>query len=43
MRILGIPGQFAPTGSAGFLLDYFGLNADGIAKAAREVLRDGVA
>jgi transketolase len=43
MRILGIPGQFAPTGSAAFLLDHFGLNADGIAKAAREVLRDGVA
>ena len=43
MRILGIPGQFAPTGSAGFLLDYFGLNADGIAKAARGVLGDGVA
>jgi transketolase len=39
MRILGIPGQFAPTGSAGFLLDHFGLNADGIADAARDLVR----
>lgn len=36
MRILGVPG-FAPTGSAGFLLDHFGLNAAGIAAAALEV------
>ncbi len=33
MRILGVP-HFAPTGSAGFLLDHFGLNAEGIAAAA---------
>jgi transketolase len=33
MRILGVTG-FAPTGSAEFLLDHFGLNADGIASAA---------
>jgi transketolase len=33
MRILGIRG-FAPTGSTEFLLDHFGLNADGIASAA---------
>jgi transketolase len=33
MRILGVTG-FAPTGSAGFLLDHFGLNADGIIAAA---------
>ncbi|MGH7291961.1 MAG: transketolase C-terminal domain-containing protein, partial [Myxococcota bacterium] len=39
MRILGIPGQFAPTGSAGFLLDHFGLNAEGIADAARDLVR----
>lgn len=37
MRILGVPG-FAPTGSAGFLLDHFGLNAEGIARAARELV-----
>jgi transketolase len=36
MRILGIDG-FAPTGSAGYLLDHFGLNADGIAAAAHEL------
>jgi transketolase len=33
MRILGITG-FAPTGSASYLLDHFGLTADGIAAAA---------
>jgi transketolase len=37
MRILGIP-DFAPTGETGFLLDHFGLNAQGIAKAALELL-----
>ena len=37
MRILGVTG-FAPTGSARFLLDHFGLTADGIAAAARELL-----
>ena len=38
MRILGVPG-FAPTGSAAFLLDHFGLNAEGIARAALEIMR----
>jgi len=37
MRILGVTG-FAPTGSASFLLDHFGLNAGGVAAAARSVL-----
>jgi transketolase len=37
MRILGIPGVFAPTGSAEFLLDHFGLNAAGICAAAEEL------
>jgi len=37
MRILGIPG-FAPTGSAPWLLDHFGLNALGIHAAAHELL-----
>ena len=36
MRILGV-NAFAPTGDAAFLLDHFGLNAAGIAKAAREL------
>ena len=38
MRILGFPGVFAPTGSAAFLLDHFGLNAAGIRDAALELL-----
>jgi transketolase len=38
MRILGIDGQFAPTGNASYLLDHFGLNADGIAQAAKDVI-----
>jgi transketolase len=43
MRILGIRGEFAPTGSASFLLDHFGLNADGIAEAARELVERAAA
>lgn len=38
MRILGFPG-FLPTGSAEWLLEHFGLNAQGIAEAARQVLK----
>jgi transketolase len=37
MRILGIP-EFAPTGSAGFLLDRYGMSPEGIAGAARTLL-----
>jgi transketolase len=37
MRMLGFPG-FAPTGSASWLLDHFGLTASGIAAAARELV-----
>ena len=37
MRMLGFPG-FCPTGSVPFLLEHFGLTAEGIAKAARDVL-----
>jgi transketolase len=36
MRILGVTG-FAPTGGPAFLLDHFGLSAEGIAAAAREL------
>jgi transketolase len=39
MRILGVPGVFAPTGSAPFLLDYFKLTPAGIRTAALELLR----
>ncbi|MBJ3774673.1 transketolase family protein [Acuticoccus mangrovi] len=37
MKILGVD-EFAPTGDAAFLLNHFGLNAEGIAKAARELV-----
>jgi len=40
MRILGIPDQFAPTGSAAFLFEHFGLTAEGIAKAAMELVEE---
>lgn len=39
MRIVGIPDTFAPTGTAEFLLDHFGISADGIAKAALELVK----
>lgn len=38
MRFVGVPGVFAPTGSAEFLHDHFGLNADGICAAAEQLL-----
>ena len=38
MRMLGIRGEFAPTGNASYLLDHFGLNADGIVHAAHAVV-----
>jgi transketolase len=41
MRILGVPRTFAPTGSTEFLLGHYGLTADGIATAARELAGDG--
>jgi transketolase len=37
MRMIGFPG-FAPTGSAKWLMEHFGLSAAGIAGAARELL-----
>ncbi len=38
MRILGIPSVFAPTGSAEFLLEHFGLTARSISAATTEML-----
>ena len=38
MKILGVPGIFAPTGSAEFLLDEFGMAPDAIAQAAIELM-----
>ncbi len=38
MKMLGVPGVFAPTGSANFLLDEFGMSAAGIADSAASLL-----
>jgi transketolase len=38
MKILGIP-EFAPTGSAAYLLDRYGMAPEGIADTARSLLR----
>lgn len=38
MTILGVPGIFAPTGSANFLLDEFGMSPEGICESARELV-----
>ncbi len=38
MRILGVPGVFAPTGSTHWLFNHFGLTAEGIHRAALELL-----
>lgn len=38
MRILGLPDVFAPTGSAEFLLEHFGLTAQGMYDAALNLL-----
>jgi transketolase len=38
MRFVGVPDTFAPTGSAEWLLDHFGISADGIGAAVHGVL-----
>ncbi|HLP67752.1 MAG TPA: transketolase family protein, partial [Rhizobium sp.] len=38
MKILGVPGIFAPTGSAEFLLDEFGMSPAGIGDAAKTLI-----
>ena len=38
MRLMGVPGVFAPTGSPEFLLEHFGLTPEGICAAARELV-----
>jgi transketolase len=38
MKILGVPGIFAPTGSAEFLLDEFGMAPEAMANAAEELV-----
>jgi transketolase len=39
MKLLGVPGVFAPTGSPEFLLEHFGLTATGIAAAVTSLVR----
>ena len=38
MKLLGFPGVFAPTGSATWILEHFGLDPAGIASAATQVV-----
>jgi transketolase len=38
MKILGVPGVFAPTGSAEFLLDHFGMSPAAVAEAAKDLI-----
>lgn len=40
LKRLGVPGVFAPTGSAEFLLEHFGLTAAGIERAANDLLAE---
>jgi transketolase len=42
MRILGVPGQFAPTGSTEWLFEHFGLTPQAIAAAAMSLLESKV-
>jgi len=39
MKFLGVPGEFAPTGSATFLLDHFGMSPEGIADSTATLLK----
>jgi transketolase len=39
MAMLGVPGVFAPTGSPEFLLEHFGLTAEGIRRSALSLMR----
>lgn len=39
MRMVGVPGVFAPTGSASWLFDHFGITPGGIRAAALEIAR----
>jgi transketolase len=42
LRILGVTRSFAPTGSTAFLLEHFGLTADQIAAAGRDIMTHAV-
>jgi transketolase len=40
MRLLGVPGVFAPTGSPDFLFEHFGLTPEGIRNTARVLVKE---
>jgi transketolase len=40
MRLLGFPGEFAPTGSPAFLFEHFGLTPEGIRCAATQLVEE---
>lgn len=40
MRLLGFPGEFAPTGSVEFLFEHFGLTPSGIREAAVQLVKE---
>jgi transketolase len=40
MRLLGFPGEFAPTGSPAFLFEHFGLTPEGIRSAAVKLVEE---
>ena len=42
MRMLGFPGEFAPTGSPAFLFEHFGLTPQNIHKAAAQLVEESV-
>jgi transketolase len=42
MRIMGFPGVFAPTGSAGFLFEHFGLTPAGIRRSAAALVEETI-
>jgi transketolase len=42
MRLLGFPGEFAPTGSPEFLMEHFGLTPSGIRRAAMALLEETI-
>ena len=42
MRMLGFPGEFAPTGAPTFLFEHFGLTSEGIRKAAGQLVEESV-
>src|SRR5215510_3317297 len=42
MRMMGFPGEFAPTGSPAFLFEHFGLTPQNIRKAAAQLVEESV-